>query len=270
MFRRPIVTALCLAALLALVACGDDSDASSDGTAVPLAGSDTELAGTAWVLTEYTDSSGNTVPAVAEPATLSFTTDAVAGSTPCNFFNGTYTVDGDTLTISTGQMTLVGCSGALQTQQTALVQQLPDVASFVIDDGDALILMDDAGTTLLVYEADPTTLVGSWTATGVNTGDAGVESSARIEALTATFAEDGTVSGSGGCNDFDAGYTVEGADGLIIGPIASTKKACPDDVMAVEGAYFAALENVATYAVSGGTLTLLDADGATQVRYTAA
>ena len=38
------------------------------------------------------DASGDTVPAVDEPASLSFTTDAVAGSTPCNQFNGSYTV----------------------------------------------------------------------------------------------------------------------------------------------------------------------------------
>jgi heat shock protein HslJ len=45
--------------------------------------------------------------------------------------------------------------------------------------------------------------------------------------------------------------------------------ACSDDVMAAESAYFAALENVVTYSVSAGTLTLRDADGATQVTYIA-
>jgi heat shock protein HslJ len=268
MLRRPVVIALSLVVLFGLVACGDDSGSETEGSAVPLADTD-GLAGTSWVLTEYTDASGDTVPAVAEPASLSFTTDAVAGSTPCNQFNGSYTLDGDALTIDMGAMTQRACSGDVQAQEDALLQLFPEVASFVIDDGDALILTDDADTSLLVYEADPSTLVGDWTATGVNNGSDAVESNAQTEALTATFAEDGTLSGSGGCNTFNAGYTVEGADGLIIGPIASTRMACSDDVMAAESAYFAALENVATYSVSAGTLTLRDADGATQVTYIA-
>ena len=96
MFRRPVVLALSLVVLFGVVACGDDSDAETEGSAVPLADAD-GLPGTSWVLTEYTDASGDTVPAVDEPASLSFTTDAVAGSTPCNQFNGSYTVDGDAL-----------------------------------------------------------------------------------------------------------------------------------------------------------------------------
>ncbi len=269
MLRRPVVIALSLGLLFVLVVCGDDSDGETEGSAVPAADAD-GLAGTSWVLTEYTDSSGDSVPAVDEPASLSFTTDEVAGSTPCNQFNGTYTLDDDALTIEMGAMTQRACSGDVQAQEDALLQLFPEVASFVIDDGDALILTDDAGTTLLVYEADPTTLVGSWVATGVNNGADAVETNAQTEGLTATFAEDGSLSGSGGCNTFNAGYTVEGADGLVIGPIASTKMACPDEIMEAEGAYFAALENVATYSVSGGTLTLRDADGATQVTYTTA
>jgi len=268
MFRRPVVIAVSLVVLFGLVACGDDSDSETEGSAAPLAGAD-GLAGTSWVLREYTDASGDTVPAVPEPASLSFTEDAVAGSTPCNQFNGTYTIDGDALTITMGAMTQRGCTGDVEAQETALLQQLPEVASFVIDDGDALILTDDTGATLLVYDADSTTLVGDWTATGVNNGAGGVETNAQTEALTATFAEDGTLSGSGGCNTFTAGYTVDGAEGLTIGPIASTKMACSDEVMTAENAYFTALSNVATYSVSAGTLTLRDADGATQVTYTA-
>ena len=53
-----------------------------------------------------------------------------------------------------------------------------------------------------------------------------------------------------------------------IGPIAATKKLCPDDVMTTEDAYFAALAATAKYKISGDTLTLRDAGGATQVTYT--
>ena len=60
MLRRPVVIALSLVVLFGLVACGDDSDSETEGTAVPLADAD-GLAGTSWVLTEYTDASGESV-----------------------------------------------------------------------------------------------------------------------------------------------------------------------------------------------------------------
>jgi len=43
--------------------------------------------------------------------------------------------------------------------------------------------------------------------------------------LTLEFKEDGTVSGSGGCNTFTGAYTLEG-DELRFAPLASTKKSC--------------------------------------------
>ena len=61
MLRRPLVIALSLVVLFGLVACGDDSDSETEGTAVPLADAD-GLAGTSWVLTEYTDASGDERP----------------------------------------------------------------------------------------------------------------------------------------------------------------------------------------------------------------
>jgi heat shock protein HslJ len=87
--------------------------------------------------------------------------------------------------------------------------------------------------------------------------------------VTATFGEDGTVSGSSGCNTFTGGYTAQ--EGVIeIGPLASTQKACePAEVMTQEAAFLTAMQNATTYSIDGDTLELRDGSGALQVDFTA-
>ncbi len=43
--------------------------------------------------------------------------------------------------------------------------------------------------------------------------------------ITATFNPDGTVNGSGGCNNYTGGYTLAG-DQISVGPLASTMMFC--------------------------------------------
>ena len=83
---------------------------------------------------------------------------------------------------------------------------------------------------------------------------------------TATF-EGGVVSGSGGVNRYTAAYTTEEPDGITIEQAAATLMAGPEDAMAQEQAYFAALTQAATFSVDEGSLTLMDDQGATLVRF---
>lgn len=57
---------------------------------------------------------------------------------------------------------------------------------------------------------------------------------------TIKFTGDGQLAGSGGCNNYFAGYQIKG-DKIKIGAIASTKKACPPAIMDQEARYFKAL-----------------------------
>ena len=75
-----------------------------------------------------------------------------------------------------------------------------------------------------------------------------------------TFGADGTVSGSGGCNNFTGNYTIE--DGKLgFGPLASNMMACPDAIMNQETRFHAALAEVETYRIEQGLLFLLGEDG---------
>jgi heat shock protein HslJ len=256
------------AALLVLLvsACGDDDDDQPATASV----APTDLAGTKWVLSSYV-ADDEDIDAAAVAA-LDFGADgsSLSGTTGCNGVGGTYTQDGSNLTINLGPMTLVACTDdATTAQERGIVDGLPRVASFTATG--QLALLDDKGAALLIYDPNTAGLEGtSWTATGVNNGSGGVEATTLTATISAAFAPDGALSGFAGCNQYNAGYATSGSDGLTISNVATTRKACAEDVMTLESQYTAALSKVTTYSISGVTLTLRDADGATQVTFTAA
>jgi putative lipoprotein len=70
---------------------------------------------------------------------------------------------------------------------------------------------------------------------------------------------DGTAAGLAGCNNFTGGYALDG-DALSLGPLATTRMACAPPLDAVESAYVAALESVASYSIDGNELVMRSAD----------
>jgi heat shock protein HslJ len=84
--------------------------------------------------------------------------------------------------------------------------------------------------------------------------------------ITLTF-EQGSASGSAGCNRYHSTPTTDGAK-LTFGMTSSTKRACLAQEMNVqETAYLGALAKVAAYEVSGDRLTLRDAGGKTLLEF---
>ncbi len=87
--------------------------------------------------------------------------------------------------------------------------------------------------------------------------------------ITAEFKEDGTLSGSNGCNRYNTTYTVDGSSIQVNSPMATTLMACPDPVMAQEGVYMEAMGEAVTFEISGEELTLFDDAGDALVTYIA-
>jgi heat shock protein HslJ len=261
-YTTPLLISTALLVVL-ISACGDDDDQPSVATVSP-----TELAGTKWVLASYV-ADDEDVDAAAVAA-LDFGADGktVSGTTGCNNFNGSYSQDGDELTIALGAMTEAACTDdATMAQERAITDGLARVASFTVTG--QLALLDDAGKAILVYDAISAGLEGTtWSATGVNNGSGGVESTDLTDTISLAFAADGAVSGFAGCNQYNGTYTTSGTDGLTISGLAMTRKACEAAVMTLESQYTTALGNVTTYSISGNTLTLRDADGAIQAAFT--
>lgn len=86
---------------------------------------------------------------------------------------------------------------------------------------------------------------------------------------TAEFLADGQMGGNGSCNQYFASYTVDG-DNLTIGQAGSTMMACmPEEVMAQEAAFLAALQSAATFVIDGEQLHIMNGDGATVLTFNA-
>ena len=87
----------------------------------------------------------------------------------------------------------------------------------------------------------------SWQVVALNNGQQAVVNVLDGTTLTIAFGEDGTVTGSSGCNSFRGPYT--SAAGVVkLGPLASTMMACldPEGVMDQEAQLVAALESAAS------------------------
>ncbi len=72
-----------------------------------------------------------------------------------------------------------------------------------------------------------------------------------------TFSNDGKAKGSSGCNTFNGNAEVSGSS-MKLGPMATTRMMCPEQ-MDTERDFLAALNNTASYSISGNTLSIMDA-----------
>jgi heat shock protein HslJ len=118
----------------------------------------------------------------------------------------------------------------------------------------------NGGEALQFERAPPPRLEGvQWEVTGYNNGRQAVVSPKIGTRLTLAF-QDGRVSGSSGCNRFHGEFKVEG-NALKVGPLATTRMACEDEVMTQERQFLQALESATTWKIVRGMLDVHRADG---------
>lgn len=113
---------------------------------------------------------------------------------------------------------------------------------------------------VLVSACTPQTssLVGTWKLTAY--GPSGALNPAVTDAeATLTFSDDGTVTGSGGCNSLGGEYEVDGGQ-LIFGPITSTLMGCDEARMVQESVVMQVLTGTAEFEIENNTLTLTNND----------
>jgi heat shock protein HslJ len=108
-------------------------------------------------------------------------------------------------------------------------------------------------------------LIGKWTL--VSAPGWGGTNVTPVATITAIFS-DKTVSGSAGCNNYVAAYTVQNTKLTIEKPETSNKSCdSPPGIMDQETIYLSNLQGAASYAISGDTLTLYDTMGKTLLTY---
>jgi heat shock protein HslJ len=200
--------------------------------------------------------------------TAQFTSDGkVSGSSGCNRYSGSYKISGNNIVISSPlAATMMACEQALMDQESAYLKALGEVQSFKIV-GETLTLSDAKDKSLLVFKAQSQDLAGtSWEVIGYNNGKQAVTSLLAGTTLTAEFGKDGNLSGNSGCNTYNGTYTVTG-DQIKIGPLATTRMACPQEIMDQETQYLAALQSAATYRVEGTGMELRTPEDALAVNF---
>ena len=226
-----------------------------------------------WTMTSYNNGKGGFQSGLAgvEVSAVFDAEGKLSGNAGCNTYSAAYTVDGDKIDIGPAITTRKACATDIMTQEAAYLKALEASTVFAIQ-GSELVLRDAKGAAQVGYvgatpAAAATTLDGtSWQMTAFNNGRGAVQSALTDVKVTALFA-DGRISGSAGCNNYSASYEEDGA-AIKIGPAISTMMACEQKIMQQESAYLKALAAATTWEIKGSELTLRNADGAVQARYT--
>jgi len=225
-----------------------------------------------WVLVGYGDALN---PTVVEPGTyvtinFSASDDAVNGSGGCNNYNTTYTADDQGKLSINGTMasTMMACETGME-QEGLFLGALEKVSGYTLAEDGHLLLSYDSGE---VYDEQLNFVRGTplvdtlWVLTGYGDPNDLTASQAGVM-TTAVFAVDGTLSGSGGCNQYSAGYTLqEGQIGISLP--TSTLMAC-DVGMEQEQEFLAVLQNSSNYRLGLGALDVTTADGTKMLRFSA-
>lgn len=204
-------------------------------------------------------------PVDSDRYTISFAADGTfSARADCNQLSGTYRQLGRRLTLQSGPMTLVACPPGSKADD--FIQQLGAVVSQAgTDTALVLNLRQDSGS--MVFEAQPVASLTNtvWQVESYNNGRGGVTTLLPDTSMTALFGDDGTISGSSGCNTYSGMYTVDDTS-ISIGPLVTTRIACAADVMQQEQAFLGALQASTQYQLVPGLLTLRNED-ATQVNF---
>ena len=232
-----------------------------------------QLEGTTWSLISYVTPNNETLDILPDSRiTAEFLEGQLSGTAGCNSYFGPYEVDGNSLTIGPTGSTMMFCEPEeIMFQETAYLAVLNSIASYEIVDNQ-LHLINEAGSTILIFAGEePISLIGTnWEVVSYNNGQGGVVSILPDTRVTALFGDDGVLSGSGGCNNYSAGFEADGQT-MVIGPAVSTEMFCvePEGVMEQETLYLAALQNASTFQINNDVLELRDANGALQASYKA-
>jgi heat shock protein HslJ len=84
--------------------------------------------------------------------------------------------------------------------------------------------------------------------------------------ITAYFSADGSLTGSGGCNNYTTSYIANG-DVMTIYPAGSGKSSCGEPADSLELAYLELLPQVANFQIADGLLIMLNNGGAEILRF---
>lgn len=212
------------------------------------------LEGTAWILSEL---EGPSLLSERQ-ATLRFEKGRILGTDGCNRYQAGYAAEGEKLQIVGNIVsTKMACEEPVMRQAETFLGTLVKVGGYSRDTG-RLVLLDVDGNALATLREQRRELApSSWRVTAFNNGKQGVVSVLGDSEINVHFGAGGALSGSAGCNTFNAVYATSG-QGIKITRLAATKKVCarPRGLMEQEAQFLRALETAAIWILDGDRLEL--------------
>ncbi|GAA3937985.1 META domain-containing protein [Streptomyces gulbargensis] len=248
------------ALVLLLAACGTEGGDGGPGAAT--AAPDLPVTGTHWTIESVTvDGTRSAAP---DGARLDFAeTGRAKGDSGCNHFGAAVAVNGDTLTVSSHEVTAMGCPADRERFESALLKAFSGKLNGRLDGEDlTLTSADGRGGVELTREPSAPLRGTTWKIDGLVSGTtaaslpAGSGDKARM-----VIGADGRITGNLGCNNFSATARADGRTLTVEGPAATTRMICTSPQMSLETKLYELLDGPLTYRLDHRTLTLTDASG---------
>ncbi|WP_307824966.1 META domain-containing protein [Streptomyces sp. M2CJ-2] len=241
-----------------MAACGSEQAGAGAGRAS--AGSATAgtaeqpLTGIRWNVDSVTVD-GTTHRATSDAYMILIEGGGVEGSHGCNSFRGDTVLEGDRVRLDGLESTAVACDGPAREFDHALLNAFTGGSPRVeVRDGRLTLTSEEGATVRFSEGGEDTPLYGTkWKIVSP-------DSAGRAHL---TFDEqEGTVSGSLGCNKVNADATVR--DGHItVGTPSTTRMVCEDSLMKAEKALLKLFDTTLDYRVDHRSMTLTSANGRT-------
>jgi heat shock protein HslJ len=212
-----------------------------------------------WRLSRVTGSDGQVSRAVeGGDAVVRFLPGGrVAGRSGCGPLLGDYTTNGTTIDITGLQSRLTDCTGEIRTQAEQLIASLPEMTDFKLRPA-GLSLTDASGAPRLAFVPDIPVTQRTWTPMEVLDPDGEVLLDESKLVASSILLRSDRVEGRTPCRLFEGDSLRAGLALSLFDLGADGGCKLPDD----EEAYLGALGNVASHALRGGNLELLDEEGA--------
>ncbi len=258
-----------LAVLVALLAAGcvarNDPEAQATATAEMVAAvqAQRELAGTAWDVAYFFEPDEQVALVPGTRLTTNFLADRYAGSSGCNWYLGVFSADAGTLLLYPPAQTQVICADEGVNQQEALfTSTMANTIAYAFE-GDQLVAYTSDNQRLITYNpAEPVPFEGTqWSVKFLAEEDEAISVAPGTE-VTARF-DAGRLTGSGGCNEYEAAYSADANGAMTISEIVPGSSVCsePANVMEQETFFLQTLPTVVAYEQIGGMLLLFDEAG---------
>ena len=253
---------------------GDQLVVSSPNGDIQYAANREPLEGTLWQLVSLGDVNNPQTPVEGSNFTAQFNrlptlpSGTVIGETGCNQYNATFTANLDEIKVNLPATSQQACGDIIAEQEQQYFMALNAAADYRILGNNLQIpyaegrVLNFVATPPVVEEGiDLTPLAGTfWYLLSI-----GDNSLIPFTEITAEFAIDeggatGTVSGSSGCNAYNAGIDTS-AGIFAVTPGVSTAKACANEVMEQEGGYLDWLSKAYAYSRAGDQLLISTENG---------